>query len=184
MTLEELARESKSLHEKLLAMQGQMSGLWGPKDHVDAIADHFDAICGQAAALQNALADLSRNSTAGAAATVPPGLASASAAATVPPAPPGLAASSSQTARPLKHARAGAGAAAPLAAQLPPPPPPQEPISPRRYLIYDADAYLHCRLCGRWADENHLTSSKHQSRVENIRHYMQYVLPKEGEPFQ
>ena len=112
----------------------------------------YDAICVHAAELASGLANFERNSTAGAAAP------------------------SSQSARPR-----AAGAAAPSSqAPLPPPPPPQqEPTSPRRYLTYDAEQYLHCRLCQKQAADSHLQSVGHRRRVENICHYMHYVLPKD-----
>ena len=138
---------------------------------MEDLENDVDAICAQAAALKNGLADFSRNRTAGAAAP------------------------SSQSARPggrrgtilagaVAAAARAAGAAAPSSqAPLPPPPPPpqREPISPRRYLTYDAELYLHCRLCDKVADENHLQSAGHRKRVDYIESYMHYVLPKDDE---
>ena len=156
-TIEELRNASKSLHEKLLAMQAQSKGIL----RMAHVENDVDAICPQAAALRFGLADFSRNSTAGAAAP------------------------SSQSARP-RAANAAARSSGSSQALLPPPPPPpqREPISPRRYLTYDAELYLHCRLCDKVADENHLQSAGHRRRVENICHYMHYVLPKDDENLQ
>ena len=153
-TIEELRLASTSLHEKLLAMQAQLRGIL----RMAHAENDVDAICAQAAALKNGLADFSRNSTAGAAAP------------------------SSQSARPR-----AAGAAAPSSqAPLPPPPPPpqREPISPRMYLTYDDEEYLHCRLCQKQADDSHLQSVGHRRRVENSCHYMHYVLPKDDDHWQ